>query len=63
MTQKQADDIFDSSLGRQLEQIYTTSDNKAFIRRTEAELHTEGKLDKNTKPLKDKEIEVWFPQR
>ena len=36
MTQEQANKIFETELGQQLDVIYVTSDDEAFIRREEA---------------------------
>ena len=59
MTQQKLQQIFDNPLGQQLDVIYETSDGKVFIRYSEAESHTEGKLD-NTEPLQDKNITDWY---
>lgn len=47
MTQEQANKIFDTDLGQQLDVIYVTSDNQPFIRLEEAQKHTE-KLENKT---------------
>lgn len=52
--------IFNSELGQQVEVLYSTSDERVFLRHSEARLHTEGLLDENTKPLDDKEIKHWY---
>jgi hypothetical protein len=62
MTQEKANQIFSTSLGQQLDVIYVTSDDRAFIRYSEAVLHFEGKLDPNTEPLADKTVTEWFPE-
>lgn len=59
--QTAADDIFrNSSLGQQLDAIYSTSDGRFFVRYEEAYRHVSGSLDKNTKPLEDKTIVTHF---
>jgi hypothetical protein len=60
MTQELANKIFNTSLGQQLDIIYVTSDDRAFIRRSEALQHITGELD-GTKPLKNKTVVEWFP--
>ena len=62
MTQEKADKIFETELGQQLGMIYSTSDDRVFIRLIEAKLHTEGSLDENSKPLEDKTILTWYYQ-
>jgi len=61
MTQEQADKIFETDLGQQLDKIYSTSDNRTFIRYEEAKLHTEGRLQPNGIPLEDETILEWYP--
>lgn len=53
---------FASELGQQLDSIYSTSDNRVFIRKEEAIRHAEGQLDKNTKPLADNSVLMWLEQ-
>ena len=53
MTQEEADKVFETDLGRQLEVIYVTSDNQPFIRYEEAASHASELL--NT------EITEWYP--
>lgn len=60
MTQEQINKIFQGSLGQQCSELFTTSDDRVFIRHEEAELHTQGKLDPDTKPLDDQTIKVWY---
>lgn len=62
MTQEKANEIFNSELGQQLDVIYVTSDDRAFIRHEEALKHTNGELDANTLPLDDKSIVEWYPE-
>lgn len=59
MTQVEVDKVFEK--WQELNVIYSTSDNRLFIREIEAVLHTEGKLDKGTNPLKNKKILQWYP--
>ena len=61
MTQKQADEIFNTPLGSQLTEIYVTSDDRSFIRWEEADKHRKGELDENTQPLADQTITEWCP--
>lgn len=60
MTQDKANKIFKSDLGQQLDEIFSTSDDRVFIRYDEAVLHTNGSLDMFTEPLKDKTILTWY---
>ena len=60
MTQEKINKIFETDLGQQLNMIYCTSDDRTFIRYGEAEKHTKGELDPDTKPLEDKTITEWY---
>jgi uncharacterized protein YbaR (Trm112 family) len=51
---------FKSGLGQQCEELYSTSDNRVFIRFEEADKHTLGALNPNTQPLMDQTIREWF---
>lgn len=62
MTQERINKFFESSLGQQCNELYSTSDDRVFIRHSEAQRHTEGKLDPDTKPLIDKTIIDWYPE-
>ena len=62
MTQKRINKYFIADLGKQLDTLYSTSDDRVFIRYEEAKLHTEGKLDPNTLPLEDEKIIQWFEE-
>jgi len=63
MTQERINKYFQSSLGQQLDILYSTSDDRVFIRyHEEAVKHTEGLLDHGTAPLVDKTIETWYPE-
>jgi hypothetical protein len=63
MTQQQINECFESDLGQQLDVLYSTSDDRVFIRYyEEAVAHTEGRLDDNTQPLLDKTIIEWYPE-
>ena len=59
MTQQEIDKVFEQ--WEELNVIYSTSDDRLFIRYEEAVLHTDGKLDEGTKPLIDKKIIDWYP--
>jgi hypothetical protein len=48
MTQEKANEIFKTDLGRQLDVIYVTSDDRPFVRIEEAIKHANGELDPNT---------------
>lgn len=61
LTQDYINKVFDS--WPELNEIYSTSDNRIFIRMSEAKAHSEGKLDKETEPLNDKGIKIWFDDR
>lgn len=60
MTQEQANKIFATELGQQLNKIFVTSDDKPFIRYEEALKHSNGELDEGTRPLTNKSITVWY---
>jgi len=60
MTQEKANKIFETELGQQLNVIYVTSDDRAFIRYEEAFEHSNGELDTNTNTLSDKTITEWY---
>lgn len=55
MTQEKIDKVFMSSLGRQLNELYSTSNDMVFIRRYEAVDHSE------EEGLDIEEIELWYP--
>jgi hypothetical protein len=63
MTQEKANKIFATSLGEQLNVIYVTSDDRAFVRHEEAVKHANGELDPDTQPLADKTIIEWYPMK
>lgn len=63
MTQELANKIFNTDLGQQLDSIFSTSDDRVFIRFKEALKHINGQLDENTIPLLDKTITEWFPEQ
>ena len=60
MTQEIINKYFSSSLGEQCNNLFSTSDDRVFIRYEEALSHSNGTLDDNTRPLKDKTIIEWF---
>ncbi len=60
MTQEQANKLFNSPLGQQLDVIYSTSDDRVFIRYEEAISHTQGMLDGGSKPLENTEVLPWY---
>lgn len=53
---------YKSELGQQLDGIYSTSDGRIFIRKEEAVSHCEGQLVKNTRPLENKTVLLWFEE-
>lgn len=61
MTQEEADKIFETDLGRQLEVIYVTSDDRVFIRYEEAVLHTNDMLNADPESFVDTSITEWYP--
>jgi len=59
MTQEKINEYFQSDLGQQCNFLFSTSDDRVFIRHMEAKSHTLGELDPDTKPLDNKEIIQW----
>lgn len=62
MTQQRINSYFDTSIGRQCPALFSTSDDRVFIRYDEAERHTQGLLDPGTYPLSDRAITTWYPE-
>jgi hypothetical protein len=62
MTQEIVNKCFETEFGQQLDQLFSTSDDRLFVRYEEARLHTEGLLDPNTKPLTDNTVIEWYPE-
>ena len=62
MTQEKANEMFKTELGQQLSVIYVTSDDKPFIKFTEAMNYANEGVDDNGKPLKDSSISEWYPE-
>jgi hypothetical protein len=60
MTQEKANKMFETELGQQLNVIYTTSDDKPFIRYEEAQQHVEEMKISN--PDFDDSIADWYPE-
>lgn len=60
MTQEQANKIFSSELGQQINVIYVTSDDQSFIRYEEAALHTNELLNSNPEEFVDTSITEWY---
>ena len=56
MTQEKANKIFDTPLGMQIASFFCTSDDRVFIRYSEAQEHI------NDAGLVDGTIEEWFPE-
>lgn len=62
MTQEKANKIFETPLGQQINVIYVTSDDKAFIRYEEAVLHTNVILNAEPQNFVDTSITEWYPE-
>ncbi len=61
MTQKDANKILDSDLGRQLQSFYSTSDGMIFIRYNDAALHTTDMINAvGGQEFVDTTITEWF---
>jgi hypothetical protein len=60
MNQEKANEIFKTEIGIQLEVIYVTSDDKVFIRRNEALLHTNDMLNGDPENFIDTTITEWY---
>jgi hypothetical protein len=61
MTQEKANKIFETELGQQLNVIYVTSDDMAFIRYEEAVLHINQLMNSNPEVSIDTDITEWYP--
>jgi hypothetical protein len=63
MTQEKANNIFETEIGQQLLSIYSTSDDRAFIRYEEAQLHTNNMINSvGSQEFIDTTITEWFPE-
>ena len=62
MTQEEANKIFATELGQQLDVIYVTSDDQAFIRYEDAVLHTNELLNADPENFVDTSITEWYPE-
>ncbi len=60
MTQEKANRIFETDLGVQLNVIYSTSDDRVFIRYEEALLHTNELLNSDPEKFVDTTITEWY---
>lgn len=60
MTQEKANKIFETELGLQLDVIYSTFDDKLFIRPEEALNHLKGLISSNSKNNIDTTITEWY---
>jgi hypothetical protein len=60
MTQEIANKIFKTDIGIQLDVIYVTSDEKVFIRKYEALLHTNDMLNGDPENFVDTSITEWY---
>lgn len=60
MTQEKIDKYFETEIGQQVEEFFVTSDDRVFLRWSEADLHRKGQLDPDTKPLEDDSITTWY---
>ena len=61
MTQEKIDKVFEWNLGLQLLSIFSTSDDRLFIRKSEALQHTNDMINSNPQELVDTTIIEWFP--
>lgn len=63
MTQEKANKIFETELGQQLLSFYATSDDRVFIRYSEAVAHTNDMINAvGGQEYVDTEITEWFPE-
>lgn len=63
MTQQDANKIFETELGQQLPSIYSTSDDRVFIRYEEAVAHTNHMINSTGgQEFVDTTITEWFPE-
>ena len=62
MTQEEANKIFATELGQQLDFIYVTPDDQVFIRCEEAVLHTNKLLNADPENFVDTSITEWYPE-
>jgi hypothetical protein len=60
MNQEIANKIFETDLGRQINCFYYTSDDRVFIRREEAEMHTNNMINGSPEDYINTEIKMWF---
>jgi len=60
MTQEKANKIFETELGLQLDVIYSTFDDKLFIRPEEAWNYLKGLISSNSKNNIDTTIAEWY---
>lgn len=60
MTQEKVNRIFETELGKQLDVIYVTSDDHAFIRYEEAALHTNNLLNADPENFVDTLITEYY---
>ena len=63
MTQEKANNIFETEIGQQLLSIYSTSDDRVFIRYEEAQMHTNIMINSvGSQEFIDTTITEWFPE-
>jgi len=62
MTQEQANKIFETQIGIQLEMIYVTSDDVAHIRYKEALAHIDYMIDVDPEGFTDLSIDEWYKE-
>lgn len=60
MTQERVNKIFETELGQQLDVIYVTSDDRAFIRYEEAVSHANYLLNSDPENIVDTSITEWY---
>jgi hypothetical protein len=57
MTQEKINEVFKTELSEQLNEIFVTSDDECFIRRSEAEEYSHNVLKEDSS-----NINVWYPE-
>ena len=60
MTKEKVNEIFKTDIGIQLDVIYVTSDDKVFIRQSEALLHTNDMLNGDPENFVHTTITEWY---
>jgi hypothetical protein len=63
MTQEQINKLLETELGIQLDTLYSTCDDRVFIRYEEALKHTTGELDGTGQILENADIFTWYREQ